>query len=84
MIKKNELCQKILEIYPEIGQCGVNLKVDFDKRQKAWVVSLKKDNHKLKHFLENPDAENCMEGKQCVALGIEIAQLMKNIKGEQF
>jgi carbamoylphosphate synthase small subunit len=84
MIKKNELCQKILEIYPEIGQCGVNLKVDFDKRQKAWVVSLKKDNHKLKHFLENPDAESCMEGKQCVALGIEIAQLMKNIKGQQF
>jgi len=25
-----------------------------------------------------------MEGKQCVALGIEIAQLAKNIKGEQF
>jgi len=84
MINKNELCQKILEIYPEIGQCGVNLKVDFDKRQNAWVVSLKKDNHKLKHFLENPDVESCMEGKQCVALGIEIAQLMKNIKGEQF
>ena len=84
MIKKNELCQKILEIYPEIGQCGVNLKVDFDKRQKAWVVSLKKDNHKLKHFLENPDAENCMEGKQCVALGIEIAQILKNFKGNRF
>ena len=84
MIKKNELCQKILEIYPEIGQCGINLKVDFDKRQKAWVVSLKKDNHKLKHFLENPDADSCMEGKQCFALGIEIAQLLKNIKGEQF
>jgi len=84
MIKKNELCQKILEIYPEIGQCGVNLKVDFDKRQKAWVVSLNKDNHKLKHFLENPDAQSCMEGRQCVALGIEIAQLLKNIKGEQF
>jgi len=83
MIKKNELCQKILEIYPEIGQCGINLKVDFDKRQKAWVVSLKKDNHKLKHFLENPDADSCMEGKQCFALGIEIAQLLKNIKGEQ-
>ena len=84
MIKKNELCQKILEIYPEIGQCGINLKVDFDKRQKAWVVSLNKDNHKLKHFLENPDAQSCMEGRQCVALGIEIAQLLKNIKGEQF
>jgi hypothetical protein len=84
MIKKNELCKKILKIYPDIGQCGIDLKVDFDKRQNAWVVSLKKDNHKLKHFLENRDADSCMKGKQCVALGLEIAQLMKNIKGEQF
>jgi len=84
MVKENELCQKILELYPEIGQCGINLKVDFDKRQKAWVVSLKKDNHKLKHFLEDSDADSCMKGKQCVALGLEIAQLLKNIKGEQF
>jgi hypothetical protein len=25
-----------------------------------------------------------MAGKQCVSLGLEIAQLKKNIKGEQF
>jgi hypothetical protein len=84
MIKKNELCQKIQEIYPEVGQCGIDLKVNVDKRQKAWVVSLKKDNHELKHFLEKPDAEACMQGKQCVSLGLEIAQMLKNIKGEQF
>ena len=84
MIDKNKLCQKIQEIYPEIGQCDIELTVDFDKRQNALVVSLKKDSHELKHFLEKPDAAACMEGKQCVALGIEIAQLMKNIKGEQF
>ena len=84
MIDKNKLCQKIQEIYPEIGQCDIDLTIDFDKRQNAWVVSLKKDSHELKHFLEKPDADACMEGKQCVALGIEIAQLLKNIKGEQF
>ena len=84
MINKNELCQKILEIYPEISQFGIDLKVDFDKRQKAWVVSLKKDNQKLKHFLENKDTDNCMRGKQCIALGLEITQLIKNIKREQF
>jgi hypothetical protein len=35
MIKKGELCQKIQEIYPEIGQCGIDLTVDLDKRQNA-------------------------------------------------
>ena len=84
MIKKDELCQKIQEIYPEIGQCGIDLTVDLDKRQNAWVVSLKKDNHKLKHFLEKPDADACMQGKKCVSLGLETAQLIKNIKGGQF
>ena len=84
MIDKKVLCEKIQQLYPEIGECGIDLTVDFDKRQNAWVVNLKKDNHELKHFLEKPDAEACIDGKQCVALGLEIAQLLKNIKGEQF
>ncbi|KPK00488.1 MAG: hypothetical protein AMJ60_01070 [Desulfobacterales bacterium SG8_35] len=84
MIDKKVLCDKIRKLHPEIGECGIDLTVDYDKRQNAWVVDLKKGNHELKHFLENPDADACMEGKQCVALGLEIAQLAKNIKGEQF
>jgi ATP-dependent protease ClpP protease subunit len=47
-------------------------------------VHLKKGTHKLEHFLETRDADTCMAGKQCVSLGLEIAQLKKNIKGEQF
>jgi hypothetical protein len=84
MLDKKELCDKIQHLYPEIGECGIDLTVDYDKRQKAWVVDLKKDNHELKHFLEDHDASACMAGKQCVALGLEIAQLVKNIKGTQF
>ncbi|MGW8160773.1 MAG: hypothetical protein ACWGN1_00845 [Desulfobulbales bacterium] len=84
MHDKQELCNKIRQLYPDIGECGIDLTVDYDKRQNAWVVALKKDNHELKHFLEDPDADNCIAGKQCVALGLEIAQMVKNIKGEQF
>jgi len=84
MLDKKVLCDKIQQLHPDIGECGIDLTVDYDKRQNAWVVGLKKDNHKLKHFLENPDADACMEGKQCVSLGLEIAQLVKNIRGEQF
>jgi hypothetical protein len=84
MLDKKELCDKILQLYPDIGQCGIDLTVDYDKHQNAWVVNLKKDKKELKHFLDNPDADACMEGKQCVALGLEIAQLVKNIKGSQF
>ncbi|MBU0987136.1 MAG: hypothetical protein KKH68_07770 [Proteobacteria bacterium] len=79
MIDKNELCQKIIELYPDIGECSIDVNVDYDENQKAWVVDLKKDRLELKTFLEDGDAELCLEGKQCVSLGLEIAQLRDNI-----
>lgn len=84
MHDKKELCNKIIELYPEIGECGINVDVAFDEAKNVWLVDLKKDEHELKHHLEIPDADQCMEGKQCVSLGLEIAQLKKNIEGEQF
>jgi hypothetical protein len=80
MINKEELCKRIVDIYPDIGQCGINVQVEYDETQKRWVVDLKKNGHELKTFLEDGDAEKCLEGIQCVSLGIEIAQLRGNIE----
>ena len=80
MIDKDELCQKIVNLYPDIGKCGIDVNVDFDTDNNTWVVDLKKNKQELKTYLEAGDAENCMEGKQCVSLGIEIAQLRANIE----
>jgi hypothetical protein len=80
MIDKAELCEKIRKMYPDIGECGIDVKVDYDEEQKTWVVYLNKDKHELKTFLEDDDAEKCMIGKKCVGLGIEIAQLRANIE----
>lgn len=80
MISKEELCQKIRDIYPDIGECGIDVEVDYDKAQERWVVDLKKDDHALKTYLEDGDAELCLTGKQCVGLGIEIAQLRDSIE----
>jgi hypothetical protein len=84
MYSDQQLCSKISDMFPEIGECGINIQVTHDDDQKAWIVDLKKGSHELKHFLDYPDADNCMEGKQCVSLGLEIAQLKKHITGEQF
>jgi len=80
MHTKEELCEKIKAVFPEIGACGINLKVDYDQGNKAWVVDLKKDQHELKTFLEDSEAQECMDGKQCVSLGLQIGQLRKNIE----
>ncbi len=77
---KNQLCEKIKSLYPDIGECGIDVNVDYDEDQKRWVVDLKKNPHHLKTFLEDGDAEACMNDKQCVSLGVEIAQLKSNIQ----
>ena len=84
MYSKDELCKKITTLYPEIGECGIDIDVDFDKKKNVWIVDLKRGEHELEHHLELSDAEQCMNGKQCVSLSLEIAQLRNNIEGKQF
>ena len=80
MHDKNELCEKIVALYPDIGACGIDINVHFNDIQKAWVVDLKKEGHELTTHLELPEAETCMEGKKCISLGLQIGQLIDNIK----
>ena len=79
-MNKQELCQKIREIYPNIGACGIDLYVVYDCKNDRCKVGLKRDQKELKTFLEPGDAELCMEGKQCLSLAIEINQLKDSIK----
>jgi hypothetical protein len=80
MIDKNALCEKIMEIYPDIGQCGIDIDVAYDEEQARWTVHLHKDHHQLKTFLEEGDAELCLSGRQCIGLGVEITQLRDTIE----
>lgn len=78
-MNKKELCDKIRSLYPDVGECGIDVNVDYDDTNDRWKVYLKKDKKELKTFLEPGDADLCMKGKQCVSLGIEINQLKDSI-----
>ncbi|MDL1984207.1 MAG: hypothetical protein LWX54_08475 [Deltaproteobacteria bacterium] len=80
MQDKKELCEKIRSIYPDIGECGIDVDVEYDEAKKAWIVDLKKGELELKTHLELQEVDDCMEGKQCVSLGIQISQLRANIE----
>ncbi len=80
MYHKNQICEKIKSIYPDVGECDIDIQVDFDNHNNAWSVVLKKDNQVLKTFLEPGDADICMENRQCIGLGWQIYQLKDNIK----
>ncbi|HCY87143.1 MAG TPA: hypothetical protein DHV36_18565 [Desulfobacteraceae bacterium] len=76
---KDQLCKKIQEIYPDIGECGIDVDVAFDETNNRWRVGLKRGSKSLSTFLEPGDAKLCMSGQQCVSLGLEIRQLKDNI-----
>ncbi len=82
MFGNKALCKKITQLYPEIGECGMDIDVTDDKEKKAGVVHLKKGAHALNHFFELMDADACMDGKRYVALSLERAQLRNNIEGK--
>jgi len=74
MIDKKTLCEKIITIYPEVGECGIDVRIEYDDDEKSLIVYLEKAHYTVKHFLPEEDAKSCLEGKQCVALDLEIAQ----------
>jgi hypothetical protein len=76
MYGKTELCDKIHEIYPEIGECDKDLNVAWDNEKNVWEVSFIRNGHRIRHYLENEDASPCMEGNQCIGLGIEFGQFL--------
>lgn len=79
---REELCTKIETLYPELGQCWIELGVEWDETKRAWVVDLMSGGRELITYLENTDAEACMLGEQCLALGVQIAQLKSNLESK--
>ena len=74
MIDKNTLCEKIHDIYPELGECNQNLEVTWDSDVEAWTVNFEKEGYRIKHYLEDEDTVSCIEHDQCVGLGIDVGQ----------
>ena len=83
MDKNKEICEKIKAIYPDIGECGIDVDVSWNDEKGAWIVDLKHGSQELTTHLEPEDANACMAGKQCVALGVQIEQLKKNIEARE-
>lgn len=78
---KEELAEKLRSMYPEIQAHGIDLGVEFNHEKDAWIVRFAKGPHVLTTHLEKKDADGCMEGVQCVYLGVQLAQLIRNFEG---
>lgn len=74
MYTKTEICEKIHHIYPEMGECDIDLNVNWDEERKVWAVDFFKNGQPVRHYLEDADAAPCLEDQQCIGLGIEFGQ----------
>lgn len=79
MTSRKDICSKIEKIMPEAGRCGVDFNVEYDSRNHAWVVDLHQGRIHLKTFVEESEAENCLDGDRCIPLGLQIGQLKRNL-----
>lgn len=74
------LQNKLQEMYPEIRKHNLDMALDFSSEKDAWIVHLKHGAHELTTHLEKKDAEDCLGGIECVYLGIQIGQFVKNFE----
>lgn len=74
MQDRAKICEKIHQMYPDMGECDKDLNVDWDLERDAWAVDFNKGPFRIRHYLEDEDAAACLEDDQCVGLGIEFAQ----------
>jgi hypothetical protein len=82
-VDSKTLESKIREMYPEIVQHDLSLSMNFDEGTDSWIVKIFKGPHNLATHLEKKDAEACLEGIQCIYLGVQIGQFVKNFELEE-
>lgn len=70
---------KLMEMYPEISASGVHLRLAFDEDRDAWVITFEKEGHTRHAFLDKGDADACMDGQQCIYLGVLVEQYLKDL-----
>jgi hypothetical protein len=74
MLNKEQVCDQISVLYPDFGQCGDDLEVNWDEENQAWAVDFKLNGREIRHYLEDEDAAACVTGRQCMGMGIEFGQ----------
>jgi hypothetical protein len=71
---------KIMEMYPEIERYGIACSMIFDNEKKTYVFKLTHGPHELATYIDQADADACLEGKECIHLGIQVRQFLENFK----
>ena len=78
MTTSKDICKMIERVQPSLGQCGVDFDVSLDEENNAWIVDYHQNGHQLRTFVDSQDADECMNGNQCIPLVFQVGQLKYN------
>ena len=70
----------IFELHPEIVQHALNLAVTFDEAKNAFVLKFSRGGRELTTYLNKEDADECIEGKKCIHLGVQVAEFLADFE----
>jgi hypothetical protein len=74
------LRDKILEFHPEIAAKGIALSLNFDEASNRFVLLFSLEEEELGTYLDKKDADACMDGKKCVNLAVQVAQILAELE----
>jgi hypothetical protein len=77
-VKASELLARIREMYPEIEKNGIQTSCYYDEKTEAWVVEFTHDEHSLDTHLDKKDVEDCLAGKKCIHMGVQIGRFVES------
>ena len=70
----------IFELHPELVQHALKLSVTFDESKNAYVLKFSRGGRELNTYLNKQDADECIEGKKCIYLGVQIGEFLADFE----
>ena len=71
---------KIHEYHPEIERNNIKLSVSWDEAGKRYALKLSKSGETVGSYLDRKDADDCLAGKKCVNLAVQVTQLSAELE----
>ena len=70
----------IHKFHPEIERNNLELSVTYEKAKDHYLIKLSKSGETVGAYLEEKDADDCLEGKKCVKLAVQVTQLITELE----
>jgi hypothetical protein len=74
------LHEKIREFHPELDRNNVDLSLTWDEANKRYALQLSRIGKAVGAYLDQKDADECMSGKKCLNLAVQVTQLLAELE----